>query len=386
VSSINNGTTSLTADSCAGCHRAHTGQGPMIINAASEEAMCVSCHGATSTGATTDVMTGVQYRPGTSGDVRGAAELGALRSGGFEEARIASATPSRVIRSLFSAANQWAKVTVGTPTPVTSAHLNLAGNGLSAPTIAWGNGPGSTTVADPGPTVTLECTSCHNVHGNGQYRILNPVPEADGTGFEPVGVGVTVTDSNPDNPDPAESDTKNYTVIQTQGTVGDPSTFLLYADDVIDADYGPTTGDYWHVRVPWNSASGSPDAPNGIPTGATTSFNAQITAWCSACHTRYYSTAADEDSGDLIYRYRHETVSSRACTTCHVAHGSNAAMTGTYSSQFPYPDSTTATPDVSSSSRLLKVDGRGTCQLCHDPTHTVSVGTVGGPVPTPGVP
>lgn len=37
-------------------------------------------------------------------------------------------------------------------------------------------------------------------------------------------------------------------------------------------------------------------------------------------------------------------------------------------------------------SRLLKVDGRGTCQLCHDPTYTEDDDQYRGPTPTPGVP
>ena len=36
----------------------------------------------------------------------------------------------------------------------------------------------------------------------------------------------------------------------------------------------------------------------------------------------------------------------------------------TYAANVPYPDGTTTVGD----SRLLKVDNRGTCQLCHDPT------------------
>ena len=36
----------------------------------------------------------------------------------------------------------------------------------------------------------------------------------------------------------------------------------------------------------------------------------------------------------------------------------------TYSANVPYPDNSTTVGD----SRLLKVDNRGTCQLCHDPT------------------
>jgi len=52
VSTINNGSLGINADSCAGCHRAHTAQGPYLINAADEEALCLTCHGTASTGST----------------------------------------------------------------------------------------------------------------------------------------------------------------------------------------------------------------------------------------------------------------------------------------------------------------------------------------------
>ena len=43
-------------------------------------------------------------------------------------------------------------------------------------------------------------------------------------------------------------------------------------------------------------------------------------------------------------------------------------------------------PVTSGDSRLLKVDDRGTCQMCHDPTSTIATGTYTGPLPTPGSP
>ena len=97
VSATNNGSSVLTADSCAGCHRAHTAQGQFLINAASEEALCLTCHGAQSAGATTDVLTGVQYTSGAQHNVAGGAgtQLGALRNGGFDQARIG--TPMLVL-------------------------------------------------------------------------------------------------------------------------------------------------------------------------------------------------------------------------------------------------------------------------------------------------
>jgi hypothetical protein len=143
------------------------------------------------------------------------------------------------------------------------------------------------------------------------------------------------------------------------------------------------------MRVPWGSSSSGTwanDAPNAVPANrpaaSEIAFNTQITAWCSACHTRYLSSDALEDTGDLHFRYRHTTVGDRACTTCHVAHGSNAQMPGTFSRTMPFPD---GTPSTTGDSRLLKIDNRGTCQACHDPTRTIVVGQnlpAGAPVPT----
>jgi len=402
VMAENNGSLGINADGCAGCHRAHTAQGPFLINAADETALCQTCHGATGAGATTDVMSGIQY---TLAARAGTPILGALRGGGFVSAAIDSGNPARylVSNTLASSDDQWAKVGVKTSAgsldtdPVTSAHLNLADNGLTAPTIAWGNGDIGLGQNGPGPTVELGCASCHNPHGNGQYRILNPIPdpaEIAGT-FVPAAADAVVADSPADNPDVTESDTKNYTVIQTRGTPGTLSTYLLYLDDVVDAGYGPTTGDYWHIRLPWNAAStatNGADAPNGIPanrSGGFIAFNTQMTDWCVSCHTRYESAAADAPSGDDLFAFRHETVGNRACTTCHVAHGSNARMEGPNSLAQPFPNGVAPSYDIGGTtgdSRLLKVDNRGTCQLCHDPTGTVANGTYTGPVPVPGVP
>jgi predicted CXXCH cytochrome family protein len=382
VAALNSGASTLTADTCAGCHRAHTAQGPLLLTAASDDALCLTCHGAAGTGATTDVMTGVQYSIGTPGTLRGGSVLGALRGGGFDQARIASGAPARVLQA-GSPSRQWAKVGVGAPQDVTSAHLNLPENALTAPAVAWGNGA---NLAGVGPTVALGCTSCHNPHGNGQYRILNPVPSltaSTGT-FSPIAApGALVTDSPVVNAATGNADTKNYTVIQVPGPQ-----YLLYASQVASGLYPATSGDYWHVRVPWNSSTASNDAPNGVPVnaGAAVAFDTQITAWCSACHTRYNSVTAEQPSGDNLYMYRHQTVSNQACTTCHVAHGSNALMTGQFSGAFPYPGGTPSVPTLSPSSRLLKVDNRGTCQLCHDPTRTVATGTYVGPLPMPGAP
>ena len=177
--------------------------------------------------------------------------------------------------------------------------------------------------------------------------------------------------------------TRNYTVK--------PGVLLT------DVTGTPADGDYWHLRDPWNSVPvydpSNPDAnghgivsPSPAPTlgdqpNGLAGFSGEITSWCAACHTRYVGglNSSHQPSGDPIYSYRHLTTQV-ACTQCHVAHGSNAAMTGAASS-VNYPDSTDLLPHLSASSRLLKVAGRGTCQLCHDPTHLIDYTNVISPTP-----
>jgi hypothetical protein len=246
---------------------------------------------------------------------------------------------------------------------------------IDDPTSAtvWGNGaPGS----GAGGTTELTCTGCHNPHGNGMYRILNPIPTAHNGNMSTAPTAANVDDA----PLPVAGDQRNYTVIQRKGTEGNNASYLLYASQVASLSLPPTAGDYFHRRVPWNASSGTNDAPNGKPS----TFDTQINAWCSQCHTRYLAvTGAPYEeplAGDSIFTYRHSNTSNKPCTTCHVAHGSNAQMTGTYSASAEYPGGAAAPVG---DSRLLKIDNRGTCQACHDPTGTITAGTYTGPVPTP---
>jgi predicted CXXCH cytochrome family protein len=371
------GANGINADGCAGCHRAHRAQGEYLLLADSGTALCLTCHGATGLGSTVDVESGVQYTLGTT-NVRGGTVLGYLRGGGFVNARIGSGEAVRIAYArTATAVSQLAKVPVRTAgsQPVTSAHLpNVGGVVGAADGVAWGNGPNSTT-AYAGPAVGLECGSCHNPHGNGQYRILNPMPDPAATGtdvFVPAAAGVTVTDAAP----PPAGDTRNYTIIQTNGGTG-----TLLASQVAALGLPATAGDYFRRRVPWNTSTGtSNDAPNG----ESATFTTQISTWCTTCHSRYLSQGWATKEDDAIFTYRHTaTNTSRNCITCHVSHGSNAQMTGTYSANMEYPGGAVAPVG---DSRLLKADNRGTCQLCHDPTGTITAGTWTGTLPDPILP
>ncbi len=377
VAANNSGVNGITADGCAGCHRAHSAQGDFLLIASSGTTLCLTCHGATGLGATTDVESGVQYTLGTT-DVRGTTVLGYLRGGGFVNARIGSGQAVRVAYLSGTEVRFNGKVPVRTAgsQPVTSAHLpNAAGVVGAADGVAWGNGPNSATPF-AGPAVEVECGTCHNPHGNGQYRILNPIPDPAATGtdvFTPVASpGAVVTDAAL----PGAGDNRNYTIIQTNGGTG-----TLTANQVTALALPATAGDYFRRKVPWNGTSGTAnDAPNGL----SATFFTQISTWCLTCHSRYLSAGYDVKEADAIYTYRHTSnASSRNCITCHVAHGSNAQMTGPYSANLKNPGGSTATVG---DSRLLKVDNRGTCQMCHDPTGTIPAGQQSGPTPNPVLP
>ena len=105
VASVNSGVSSLTADSCAGCHRVHTAQGAMLLKTRPRRSS--ACR-ATVRPSPAPPRTS---RPASSTRVDQRrpcdTQLGALRGGGFDQARhrrsavrytVSSATASRSAR------------------------------------------------------------------------------------------------------------------------------------------------------------------------------------------------------------------------------------------------------------------------------------------------
>jgi len=272
--------------------------------------------------------------------------------------------------------------------------MHVAGSAdVTGPGVAWGYGAISAS-ANAGPTVTLDCVSCHNPHGNGQYRILKKfTPDADAP---PAGItavaapGKVLADVRTNPSGTGAAGTRNYTV-KWGATLNDVVTNAFPNPDSASGDYWRRLQPYSATPTAGSGATVNPanyfrgDMPEFIPPGSTgasassSTWRTGISNWCSTCHTRYHTAVSGTvppaggiyqttPSGDAIFKYRHGTSNSE-CTQCHVSHGSNAAMPGqgatTYSANYTYPDGST-----SASSRLLKVANRGTCQQCHDPTGT----------------
>lgn len=278
---------SATTEACAGCHRAHSGKAAYLLKA-SEDQICLTCHDGSQ--ATTNVKNGSS----TTG--------GALRAGGFEQAWLDTKDPSYTDGDIIGPPGT-VDVTVGVRTsaqPVLSSHST---NG-SAQTV-WGNGPNGSGAGFA--AFSLSCVSCHDPHGNGNYRILRSLPAATGGATDRTAAGTFVPD--------------------------EPGTLRTY-----------TTTNYFN------------NGPSGI------------TGWCSQCHTRYYASSGSGHSvnGDAIFTYRHTTASLGAnltCERCHAPHGTNAVANG-FAAGVQYPGGTEGVAPTGGS-RLLKMDNRGICLKCH---------------------
>jgi predicted CXXCH cytochrome family protein len=306
----------VLADGCAGCHRVHTAKTDMLTMEAQPQ-LCYTCHGTSGTGADTDVQAGVG---------RGTVP-GALRGGGFAYALIDSSHPESTRSPIPASTNVIPALPVSaTGTQATTSSHSVTG--ADAP--AWGMGGLNTPVST---TIQLRCGSCHDPHGNGNYRILRPMPEQ---GQQSLGAATPV--------------------VPFAGVIADEATKKY------------TTTNYWLVE----DSTVQPASP-----AAKVGFIGNVSQWCSTCHTRYLATRDSSgatttpaqrsrfDSGDTTFMYRHTSSQTnqggRSCIQCHVAHGSNAAM-GPFSGAVGNPDGSAG---VVGDSKLLRVDNRGTCKMCH---------------------
>ena len=370
--------TGATPDKCAGCHRIHTGQNDFLLkDAFTVEGFCYSCHGTGGPGSDLAVQEGTYYAPAGApyggANKTPSATLG-LRAGGFDFARInttdpTGSSPRPTVGALTPTPTAIPVVigVLGTPQTVNSRHL-IDG---TAGTL-WGNGVAGT--AGVGSSITLECTSCHDPHGNGNYRILRAIPEFSRQPTPTVGATTPTPTPMPAVP--------GYNIPDTYGKVYTTSNYFnMYTGGV----------------APANPMTEPPGAVPGV------SILYDTSQWCSQCHTRYLAESGTTtsgkpasggsrvDSGDAIYTFRHTSAgygyttrapagfkwNTRACITCHATHGSNASMPGgatgtTYSSTVPWPGgvnptpipSVTPTPGTERVS-LLKMDNRGMCRKCH---------------------
>ena len=150
---------SATTDACAGCHRAHSakfGSNSLLIT--DPEALCMSCHDGL--GAGTNVKDGVYTQAGSNVYTGGGANAkvegtdgASLFGGGFTNALMATV---------------WSGATTANPAFNAISKLTTSSHGMAVSGTVWGSGANNT----PNGSMVLECTSCHNPHGNSGFTNL----------------------------------------------------------------------------------------------------------------------------------------------------------------------------------------------------------------------
>lgn len=280
-----------TTDACASCHRTHTATNARLLMQA-PAAICLSCHGAAGSGANTNVEDGL-YVTGRNG--------GAYAVDG--------STNTLNNEPLLG----------GRFTGGTSEHTIGA-------TDAWGQGAtdrGTATALAAG--VTLQCSTCHDPHGNTNYRIFQATVN---------GAGVTVAQVD------ETQATKDYGDENWGGDQSQLCRACHQAYHQVAAGQGSTASGttYTHrVDMPWNGV---------LPVGVTVGTNNPETLGFDGA-----AATGDEvplgSGGEVM------------CQTCHFPHGTAAVMTGVAA------DAAYTGAATNGGSVLLRLDNRGVCQSCH---------------------
>ena len=263
-----------TTDACAGCHRAHTATNAQLLMVAPTN-LCLSCHGAAGSGANTNVEGGVYLstRDDTGGDWNhGAANT---PDGSF------------LLGGRFTGA--------------TSAHT-VNGSSVSA----WGD---AVDRGVQGSAMVMDCASCHDPHGNTNYRILNTTINT-----------VTVTVAQVDEGAAKDYDTEQWGTGQSDVCAACHGAYHRTAagqGSILDA------GTYTH-RVDMAYTYGTNANPETVGLGG------------------FPLPLAQSGAGDIV-----------VCQTCHLPHGTTVTMTAL------------ATGPYTADSALLRLDNRGVCEVCH---------------------
>jgi predicted CXXCH cytochrome family protein len=395
---------SLDTDACAGCHRAHTSYSTLtwrdnagdsnsallVSSATTMEEFCLVCHGNAAPGASTNVVSGIFDAGPSSGVGSPAGSYAYVTNSSFD-----------------------ATLNGGGFSGSTSMH-NMEMGAVTDP--MWGDG----TSAVSGTGIT--CTSCHDVHGSSNYRLLKDTVNGHQVGgYDAVGNPTPwVYSSETGYPLPGSGSAAGGWLKHEPGA----AQMTTYRPNYTTAQYLFSTGTTYTV------AAGS--------------GNRSMSVWCSACHEQYnvvtsaYDYGAYESNGAVSRdatgqlligastaqigsrtRHRHpvditpgtaniingfgsdavtssvlplektaasagtpagqwELTDYMGCLTCHRAHGTSAVMTGFANARLlNVPSSPTSwsiepttvapagvAPNYSSS--LLRVNNRGVCERCHN--------------------
>jgi predicted CXXCH cytochrome family protein len=296
----------LLTDGCAGCHRAHTAIHASLLNGGPSYAeFCYTCH-KDGLGANTDAYNGKFTGGVTSWGTQVYGETNAgLNGGGFAQAFTYTGRSGR---------------TTG-QAAITSKH-NIESD--STTYTAWGGGN-----TGSGTTMTLTCVSCHDPHGNSNYRILK------------ISVnGVSVSDVASNETEFSGTQAKSYTA-DAYKSGGKVSTWCVACHTQYKTAQGTVAG----------GTSGTYDAGDG--NGAVVRYRHPVDVAVGSAKATNLNANTKLPVDQSTYNATIQTGDITSCLTCHQAHGASATMTAN------------ATVSPASDSALLRLNNRGVCQDCH---------------------
>ena len=387
---------SLDTDACAGCHRAHTSfselrwnnrydpsitQSALLVSSADTMTeFCNTCHGADAPGASTNVVDGI-FDSGPSG-------ADGVAVGGDND----GVTVLYETNSEFGAVLNGGGFMNVDARPVSSSH------GMDDDGIMWGFGA-SVEDAD---LVNFTCTSCHDVHGSSNYRLLKDSLNGNAVGGYVDGV-----------PQP-------WVISAEEGYPA--GGWLKHEDGAAQmADYRPNYT--------------APEYAFQSPVAGT---QRSISGWCAGCHEQYiireseydytgyeglgasnrhrhpmnitlaagvgedrslmeevrlqpaigadqaqveggygatYALPLEARPGSPLDRGEWDYQDYMGCLTCHRAHGTDSVMSGWAEATIELNVGTgvwgpvlapgTGGVEPTTDSALLRFDNRGVCERCH---------------------
>ncbi|NOY98292.1 MAG: cytochrome c3 family protein [Chloroflexi bacterium] len=290
-----------TTDACAGCHRAHTASGPNLLVETSTYALCMTCHGSTAAGAQTNVEDGVYAQYNDAGTYTNKTTTG---------------TDGTVGAALNGGGFAYAYDPVDTTFEAVIAKHDSQGTTAAA----WGNGVARGVTAALADNLT--CGSCHDPHGTDGYRLLRWGPTLAADDYDSAG--------------------KDYTAE-------------AWGNTKMSAFCANCHGAY-HVTRADSGTDNSDDS------GGNTDYGGDITSYAHRVDMSYVYNGNNNPETTGTYNLPladSGTSDAVVCSTCHLSHGSAAAMSGE-ADNGGLAGGTSTTDNA-----LLRLDNRGVCEACH---------------------